>query len=197
MLSVKLEGFDKAMRWLDPKKVEKAAARAINDAASRSRTEASKAIRDRFSIKAKRVNQEVKKIGLARVSNLEAEVRAEGRPIGLMNFGAKVQSARGRRKSGGSSRSRGRGVAITVEKGRKFVLPNAFIARGRSGSVDGSGAKRVFQRSNLQNNRSGLMSKSSITIASMMKQERVMIRVLKRVDDVLNARFKHHLSRFL
>lgn len=205
MISIKLDGYEKAVRRFDKKVVDKAATRAVNDAARASRTETSRAIRDRFNVKAKRLSKEVKNVRLARPSNVEAEVKAEGRPIGLMNFGAKwVRNVGGQARTTTATRSRvakrrskNTGVTVTIEKGQRTILPNAFIGRGRRGAVDGAGAMRVFQRTNLKNNRSGLMSKSSITIASMMRQERVMTRVIKRAGDVLNTRFKHHLSRLL
>jgi hypothetical protein len=187
---------------LDPKTIALAASRAINEAARQTRTEASKLIRQKFNLPAARVNKEVQNIKLSTRSDLSAIIRAEGRPIGLTNYGAtwvrgnRVTTAKMSRTTKRAGRNQG--VSARIKKGQAPTrLPNAFIARGRRGKVDGAGALHVFQRRDPNNPRSPLINRATITIASMMANKQVMDRLIKKAGDVLERRFAHHLDRLM
>ena len=206
MIEIKFEpvGLDKALKSLDPKHVTQAAYRAINDAARASRTEASRRIREKFNLPASRVNQEVKTIKLAKRSDLSATIQAQGRPIGLTNFGARWvrNAASGSRtttktKSTFSKRkSKNTGVNVRILKGKTTRLPSAFIGRGARGKVKGAGSLHVFQRVD-KGKGSYLINKSVITLPSMMKQPDVMKNLIKKAETTLERRFWHHLERLM
>ena len=88
-LEIELKGLKEAMESLSAKHVERAARMAINKSATAGRTEASKAIREKFNLPVARVNAEVKNIRIVRIGSLPAIIRAEAWPISLTAFGAK------------------------------------------------------------------------------------------------------------
>lgn len=200
MIKVKLEGVEEALKQFDPKTVQRAARMAINDAARQTRTEASKASRDVWNLPASRVNKEVKNFRMATDTNLEAVVSAQGRPVGLRNFGAVwVRNVGGRSRSTtdkkstiGKRMAKQTGVRVQLEKGKTTWLPHAFMARGRRGNVDGAGSLMVFVR---RGGRTNLVSKANITIASIVNQPRVLERVMAKANEVLTRRFGYHLDR--
>lgn len=203
MLSVTIKGMDDFLKSFDPKKISNVASYAINDAARQTRTEASSAIREVFNLKKQRVDKEVRNISMSTREDLAAVIRAAGQPIGLTNFDAKwVRNVRGKARTTskkkstvGKRASKRQGVSVKIMKGRLTYLPHAFMGRGRRGQEDGAGSLHVFQRRDLKRWDSPIFNMASITIASMLKQELTMPRVLAKADAVLNARFKHHLKR--
>lgn len=205
MITVKVEGIEAALRTLDKSLVSKAASFAINDSARQTRTEASAAIRARFNIAASRVNKEVKNLKASTRVDLTAVISAAGRPIGLPNFGARwVRNVKGaarttsaKKSTVGKRQAKTTGVIVRIEKNKTTVLPNAFMARGRRGKVDGAGALRVFQRRDLTRRDSALIDKATITIATMMEQERVSARMIKKVNEVFGRRFDYHIDRLM
>jgi hypothetical protein len=91
---------------------EKAAMRAINKMADQVKVQASRDIRGAgYNIKIGTIKKAIT-IGRASSSQLVARVRASGRPIGLINYGA---------------RKTRKGVSVQVKNGRK-IIPDAFIA---------------------------------------------------------------------
>ena len=203
MLTIRLEGISKVDAALAPDLVRKAAIYAVNDTARGVRTEASRAIREVFNLGRERVDREVKNIRMASFSEMEAIIRAQGRPIGLTNFGAKwVRNVAGRSRSTtakvskvGKRMAKNTGVSVRIFRGKTTLLPHAFMGRGRRGNEDGGGSLHVFQRRNA--NRGSLINKASITIASMFAQERVMTRLQATADSIMQRRFDHHFKRLM
>jgi hypothetical protein len=60
--------------------------------------------------------------------------------------------------------------------------------------VDGGGALRVFQRSDLSRGNSPVISKASVTIASMFEQKNVEQRMVKKIDTVWSKEFSRQLD---
>jgi len=200
MIEVKIEGLDRLRRTvLDPKNVDRAAVRAINDAARSARTAADKAIREKFNLPAARVKKEVRNIHMATRSDLTAIIQAQGRPIGLMNFGARwVRNVNGQSRTTtktlsmvGKRRSKNTGVTVRILKGKTTRLPSAFVGRARRGNIEGAGALHVFQRT-----KSGLVNKATITIASMIQQPHVLENMMKKATEVFEKRFWYHFERY-
>lgn len=202
MIKVKLEGVEEALKQFDPKTVQRAARMAINDAARQTRTEAQRGIRDVWNLKADRVRKEVTNLSMASNAKLEATISAQGRPIGLPNFGAKwIRNVNGQARTTTKDRStiskrmaKQTGVRVTIEKGTTTMLSKAFMAPGRRGTTYGAGALLVFVRSGPGRN-APLINKATVTIATMFGQPRVMERATKRAQEVLARRFQYHIDR--
>ncbi|SHJ24060.1 Prophage minor tail protein Z (GPZ) [Malonomonas rubra DSM 5091] len=203
-LSIKLEGFDRAMMLFDSKKVIKASSHAINDVASRARTAADKQIRSKFALKAGFTKQKVRVSSRANRSALRAILTAQSTPISLKHFptkqiidrrgGVTVRSGSRRfdeyRKS--SKGARGLSARIT-QKGGYRPIKHGFSLRhsrggvsywrrtgpGRWGTMEGAEMLRV------------------ITVASMFKQAAVKESVRRAIRENWPKRFKYRLSKEL
>lgn len=196
MITVKVEGLDKVMAALDPKRMTKAIAQSLNDAARAGRTEAGREIRKKWNIKADKVNAELKNIRFASAENMTAVIQAKGRPISLTYYGAKeVRDMRGRgvlvqtRKSGKIVKrtNAARGVSVQIERGKTTRLPKSFIATTKSGHIG------VFRR--LGKSRLPITDMATVTIATMFGQERVQAATIKAVKTKWEERLKHHIER--
>lgn len=96
---------------------EKAIVRALNKTADQVKVQAAREIRDAgYNLKVAKIKQAIT-IRRASKSELVAVVRASGRPIGLINYGARQLKT---------------GVSVQVKGGRK-VIKGAFIATMPSG----------------------------------------------------------------
>ena len=194
MFEMNVSDFDRQIRreqrFLDnlgKRTVVRAARLATNDSASKARTAASKEIRALWNLKAKDVNAQVKVVKRASGSDLIAIVQGRGKPVNLMKFkGTKAVKSRGRG-------TKGKGVAVTIQRGRRQRLPHAFIAKVTAGkSSENIG---VFQRVGKQ--RLPIVNKASITMASMFGQDNVTTVMVRTVDVTWQIRFNHHMARLL
>lgn len=205
MIVVKIDGIEQAMRELDPKKVERAARLAINEAATAGRTEAARSIRDKWNLKPSQVNQEIKKVKVATQQDLSAVVQAKGREISLVKFGFRpvkrtVQTAGGKtRLTVGATGKVLKGVGVSYR--RAFF---ATMSSGHQGvfisSKDRKGGGYGYHTPSKgvhagERGRSKIVSLATITIASMLNQAKAMDATVKKIGDVLNRRFQHHFDR--
>lgn len=102
----------------------KAIVRALNKTAAQAKTEASRAVRAAgYNIKASAIKRSFS-VKRATESNLEVRLNATGKPITLINYGARQTK---------------KGVSVTV-KGGRTVLRHAFIGKM------GNGHTGVFER---------------------------------------------------
>lgn len=114
--------------------VNKAAVRAINKTAMQARTEAVRQVRNAgYNIKASAIRQSFK-LHRATKNNLTALLTATGKPIGLIDYGARQVAS---------------GVSVSVKNGRK-IIRGAFLAKMKSGHVGvfvrvGKGHKTVIR----------------------------------------------------
>jgi len=115
----------------------------------------------------------------------------------VRNVAGKARTTTAYKKTVGKRRSKSTGVVVVVEKGKTTRLPNAFIARGRKGTVDGAGSMGVFQRSDLSRSNSPLIRKASVTIASMFEQKNVEQRTINKIYTVLDREFRRQLDRLI
>lgn len=132
-----------AFRNLADKEMDQAVARALNKVAVTARAEASKSLQaEGYGIKASAIKASFR-IKKATRSDLEAWLRATGRPIPLINFDAR--QIRG-------------GVSVKV-KGKRTLLKHAFIAtmpNGHTGVFERVGKAHKTRVSNGKTVRSGL-----------------------------------------
>jgi hypothetical protein len=192
MLTVKLHGFKEAMEALNPAKVRKAARLAINEAARAGRVEAGKAIRDKWNVRAAKINDELKNVKLATTEDFTAIIQAKGRPISLAYYGAKEVRRITRTKRG--KQKKVRGVTLQILKGIRASYPKAFMARMQSGYIGVFMNRADFFRSGYTG-RSKIVSMATITIASMFKQQKVQDAAVKVISETWRKRFSHHLNR--
>ena len=111
------EEADRLQREIESKIVPRVLARTARGA----RTEISKQVRQRYSVKSGAVNAAVK-IGPVRSSQVILTV--SGKPLQLSQFGG--------------MRQRKTGVGVTIIKGRRQTLEGAFVVRGRAFTRVGS-----------------------------------------------------------
>jgi hypothetical protein len=194
MLKIRLEGFEEALRLFSPEITQKAAKYALKEAAAAGRTAAGKAIREKWNIKATKVNAELKNLGVTRVDTIQAIIQAKGRPISLTYFGAKEVKDMGGRvviqtRTSGKSQARSRlarGVTVQILRGQPTTLKKAFIATVKSGHIG------VFQRTGPM--RLPIKDMSTITIASMFNQQPAQEATARVVHEKWQERFWHHLK---
>ena len=197
MITVEVKGVREVLTIFDPKKVTAAARMALNDAARSARTEADRGIRKEWNIRAAKSRQELRAIKFAKGNDLEAIVRAAGRPISLTYFGAVEARKSGRgvvikNQAGQKAQRRsklGSGVTVQIERGKTTRLPNAFI------QTLGSGHRAVLQRKGKA--RLPVVNKAVVTLATMFGQNRVMNATERIALAKLEQRFDHHLDRLL
>jgi hypothetical protein len=181
----------------------------LNRAASSGRTESSKQIRQKYSIGAAKINNEIK-TNNSNYRNLEASIRAKGSPLSLSNFGAKQEQARGTTSFNRSGRASSRlnrrartnavrGVTATIQKGKTINLPTAFIqvanggitvfARGRN---LGGGQGFEFAKPRLP-----IGKITTLSVPMMFANDGVMPSIQSKTVDVLNDRITHEINYLL
>lgn len=206
MITVRLEGIEEARKAVAPGIVTKAAKLAINEAESAARKAAKKEIRAKWNIKPAKVNQEIKRVKVAQASDLTAIVQAKGRPISLAYFGAR--EIRRVTKGRGGKYRQAKGVTVQIVPGIGKSYPRAFMATMASGYRGVfMNEKNFFNRSGYQyhmptrgkyagrRGRTGIVSMSTITIASMFSQERVVSATTRAAQAKWVERFDHHMKR--
>ncbi|EON13412.1 phage tail protein [Pandoraea sp. SD6-2] len=173
-------------RYLGEEK--KAVVRALNKTANQARTEASKEVRSvGYNIKASAIKKSFA-IKRASAGNLVVTLKATGRPIGLINYGA--------RQGGG-------GVSVQVKSGRK-VLKHAFIAsmpNGHRGVFErtGKGHKKVVRNGKVM--RSGLPIKELFgpsipqSLANDAVEKAVMAKIRQKFPQILRHELAFAASR--
>jgi hypothetical protein len=112
---------------LEQRNIRVAAQRALNVAAKGRRTDASRALRERYpTLKAKDASAAFD-VHLASPENLQAVITVRGRPLNLARF-ASGEVTKGSRRRGG-------GVWVNIKGQRKFI-DGAWIKRGTNKSGD-------------------------------------------------------------
>ena len=182
-LDVSIKGLNSALRTFDPKKVTSAARMAVNEAVTAGRTAADREVRKHWNLKTNRTKQQITKGKKASNTTLTSSIVISGRPIDLINFGAK-----GSRGKAGKRRTGRGGVTVSIHKGKRTTLPHAFITQ--TGAHTG-----VFER--VRRSRLPIKNLAVITIASMVEQEKVLRPTMNKIRERMNRRFLHHLNRLM
>lgn len=153
---------------------EKAIVRALNRTADNVRAEATRRIRETYTLKASTVRSQMS-IGRAWGGKLEASVSANGRPIPLFEFSARWTP-------------RMKGASFAVKRGQRKTLPNTFIATMASGKVG------VFERRGPK--RLPIEQKYSIGVPGMFGAKDVQAVLQQIALDSFDKNFRQQL-RFL
>lgn len=117
------------LKRLSAKMNDQVVVRALNKTARQAKTQAGREIKDYYKIGTRVVNRHIT-VKTAGRGKLEAFVKAEGRPIPMLAFKARQTSE---------------GVSVSI-KGRRILIPGAFIGRMKSGHVG------VFRRGGYKGN---------------------------------------------
>ncbi|MGE4544186.1 MAG: phage tail protein [Pedobacter sp.] len=199
MLSVRLEGLDKAMRIFDERIVSRAASQTINETVRGVCTSTNKEIRQEWNVKSADLSKKLRAIKMARATDLEGIVEARSTSLSLSYFGAKSYSGTmvqtrtvGKRLKRSSSRS---GVYVQIKRGEgQTHKKNAFMTAVKAGKGGGYHIG-VFER--VGKSRLPIVERKVITVASMFNQEPVQRVAIKTIDDVFPRRFNHHIDRLM
>lgn len=122
--SSEVRELEKVFRTTAPKQLKKSMRRALSRTRTGSRTQASKTVREKYNIQARRLKRDVI---LTRPNYSSFSFRLIGRkkPISLISF----------RGKSGPPRQTKAGVTVAVEKGQRKLIRHAFIARGANGNA--------------------------------------------------------------
>lgn len=156
-----------------------AAARALNRAATSTRAEAARRIRDTYNIKVG-VARDQMRIARANRNRLVAEIVVSGRPIPLLEFAARAVNpwnVKGRKRRPGG------GVSVQIKAGSRKLRRGAFIAQMKTGH------RGVFER------KAGgrIRELFSLSLPSMFTQKQIR----EAVERVALERFGIELQREL
>lgn len=202
MITIKLVGFEEALRTIDPEVAKKATKAALDRTAQSGKTTASEEIRAVWNVKKSDLDPGIK-IYPSRSNDLKAVIAISGKPMSLAYFGAKqifgatVRSRVGKNLRDGKVtrklRSAGplpQGVVVQIMKGKETVMMHsAFLSRmPRKGNIG------VFRRSS--KDRLPIDEKNVISIASMANRPEVMTAMIKRIQQRWLAEFPHQLKYY-
>lgn len=112
-----IERAVRALTQLQRAVVPTATARALNKTAAQAKTQAARAIRDRYNISSRLIGRHIH-LHRSTPSVLTARVTAEGEKLPVLAFGARQTK---------------RGVTVQIKRGARRLIRSAFIATTRSG----------------------------------------------------------------
>ncbi len=122
---VEIRGIPEVMAVINPNVHEKAWRRTINDVTRQSATAASRAIRDRYTVKARALKKKMR-VRVLTAGSRVAKIRVEGKRLGLLSFAGTRQVKTG--------------VSVKIKRhGTRKVIRHAFIAAPKGG-------RQVFRR---------------------------------------------------
>lgn len=155
---------------LDAAEIRKATYRSLNRAADGLKTDASRKIRERYTITNKALSPAFY-IRRATWYELAAVVSASGRPLPLIGFAARQVK---------------RGVSVAVKKGGRKILAGSFIARMPSGHVG------VFMRKGAK--RLPIAEKFSVSVPGMFGAKEVQAVLADLVTDRFSKAMEQNLN---
>lgn len=211
-ISVKdaVQKLEAARQQLGDKKFNLAVSRSLNEAMLQGRTEARKAVKDIYNIP-QRYFSKVDQLNKASSNSLVSLLLVSAKPLPMDAFSPKFQtsttslsiSRKGEQKSRTLKSPRAniaQGVSIEVIRGRREVVPYAFLiaggkprvfARGQYKSGSGYGFIQRHKRVNKDGNDIPVKPLLSVTVHAAVLNKAS----LKRVDARLNAVFPTILER--
>ena len=169
-IDIKLEGIDKVVAKMRPDIYKKSLNKTLNDIGSKVKTQSTKAVRQRYNIKAKTVkdNMQVKR---SRYSDLSFALHIASGRRNIINFGARQVK---------------KGVNVKVKKtsGVKLVK-GAFI---------GNNGRTVFKR--VKDKRLPIKAIKTLSIPQMFNKD-IMQEVDKDASSNFNKRFKTNFEFYI
>lgn len=205
MITVKLEGLKEALESMDPKRVNRAASTALAKVAKSAVSTCSAEIRQIYNVKKGDLDPRIK-LTPPRADNLTAIITISGRSMSLSYFGAKkLAGARviSRGKDGlkvavRKRAAKSQGVQVSVLKGKRTQLPQAFMARMKSGHI---GVFRRIPGSTMQSrshyngtHAEKIAEKAVVSIGYMARSAKVQPVILKKINESWVKIFPHELE---
>lgn len=186
LIELKVEHLNKLQELLGntPKQIPIVTARAINRAALAGRTQAARSTREAYYIKHGDVISTIK-VKKANSNDLMAEFRSRDTNLELTKFKVTPSTPHPGRK---------RQLTVSVKKGSKKTIKNAFVARLLNPRYEGS-QLRVLTR--VTSKRYPVRGHYGPSIPQMIGSEDVMKRIEERTREVLDTRLNHEISRML
>jgi hypothetical protein len=195
MVSIKLEGLDKALEALSQDVVRKAARQSVRRVAVAGRVVVSTEIRKVYNVKARDLEQRIK---VDNGGDLSSTIVIQGKSMSLSYFGAKQFYGRtvvSRSKTGlvkKKSRKlvgpRPSGVQVGVMTGKTTMLAHTFMAQMRNGHIG------VFRR--LGKKRLPIDEKNVVSFATMAQNAAVEPAVIARIQERWATEFPRQLEYF-
>lgn len=184
--SLRFENTEDFRRFLGPVKVTRATNRAIRTTGKRAATQASRALRDRYNIKAALVAQALKITSVPGGDITAQHLIYTGRRIGLVQFSAKPKKVT---LKGRKSRRFGKkrlGVTVKIRKDRpRMLVKRGFLAETRGGLV------MIFAREG--RSRKPIRALKTLSIPEMIRQRNV----VQRVDETARSVFPKEFARLM
>jgi len=129
IVTVDIQGIDKALATLRPDIAQKAMNRTLNDLMTRGKTQATRKVRERYAIKARQLNNYIS-VRRSSGNNLEARLSVRSRSVSLFHF------LYGEKSPKLGKRAKGKPVRVKILKqSGVHRLRHAFIMRGKSGNI--------------------------------------------------------------
>lgn len=160
-----------------PQEVPRVTARAINRSAEAAKTQASRSVRETYTIKNKDISSTIK-IKKASAADLNADIRSEGPVEALTKF--KVNHSRPQTK-------RKRPVTVSVKKGSNKQIKGSFVAGMNNGHTN------VFTR--VSKKRFPIRGHYGPSVPQMIGNDAVIESVENRTSEVLENRLVHEFGR--
>ena len=184
MITIDEKGLAEAQKLLAdmPKAIPKAAARAINEAATAAKEEAWNQVKKTYTIKKMRVSKAWDKISRATASNLSAKLVSRGSVMPLSYFTTKPKKPPKRRPRNP--------VYVQVRHDGGGSIKNAFVARMKSGHTG------VFHRTR-GNQSLPIQQNYGPSVPQMLGSKTVSAFIEERASEVLNRRFAHQVNAIL
>lgn len=205
MISIKVEGIDALLKTMDPRKVQRAAMRALERTKGQAKTESIRQITKVWNISKR--NLEMKASGNPRVqvsgrvnSDLTATITFRSGGISLAYFGARqvmlskraskaLAVKRGQKYNGAKMQA---GVRVQVMKGKTTTL-RQFFGEVRYGKDKAGVHRGVFRRTG--KGRLPIAESQSVGVATMVAQDRVMTPLRRFIVETFEKRLQHELTR--
>ena len=174
----------------------KSVAMAMNQTITGVRTDANRAIRENYNVKASVINKTMT-ITRARPNpnRMYAVLESSGNPIPLINFGA--------RPSIPTKRKPGVGVSVLVKKtGGRKVIPGSFVAQMKSGHIGiytrtGQPKKRVSAGKYKGQMREPIKQLYSLSVPAMLQNNAVLEEIEARAIIRFEKNLNHAIDRFV
>lgn len=155
---------------------------ALNRTNTRTRTELTRSVRERYNIKKKDFESNVVEQKATR-NSLIAGMTIKGKVISLINFAAKWR------------RGQAVGASAEIIRGQRKTIPGAFIGSARNRQSGDVSSQQVFQR--MGKSRLPIKKLVGVSAPSMVRSETIQQRVYKFIADTFPVEFERAYSHFV
>lgn len=189
----------KQMESYKTEAIPKATVTAINRTAKETVTEIKRVLTENYAIKSSDVGR-VLKVYNATAANPAAKIIAKDKQLGFSPSSARINSAKWK-----ATKTRGKGVKISIKKGSKESLKHAFIATMKSGHIgvfERDLSKGKKDRTIIRNGKKYIIKDEQIkevvgpSLPYLLKADSIVDRINKFINERLIKNFKQNLKYF-